>query len=64
MSGKDTENLALGEEMYFSENRATEFMGQQHRRIGSRYDCHRESKWTKDNWYSQRRSIKFISLQY
>ena len=30
--------------MYFSENRATEFMGQQHRRIGSRYDCHRESK--------------------
>ena len=45
------ENLALGEEMHFSENRATELMSQQHRRIGSRQYCHRESKWTKDQVY-------------
>ena len=64
MSGKDSVSLAIGEKIYLSESRETEFMGQQHCGNGSKDDCHRVSRLTKDNRYSQRRGIEFMSLQY
>ena len=62
MSDKDTESLGLDEEIYLSGKRETEFMGQQQWRKGSRHDCHRVSRLTKDYWYLQRGDIEFTSL--
>ena len=44
MSGKDTESLRLGKEIYFSGKRVTELIGQQQWSNGSRHDCHRVSR--------------------